>query len=121
MSQRLQYSAALAKGGLDTGPVDSLVRSIAQAPDESPLPALFEQLKTEAERLPWHWDEDYTARALQDEAVRVDPAGRRATLLRAALRYARWCASCATTGGEGLARSMHVREIETLLGTTAGR
>ena len=68
-----------------------------------------------AKRLPWYWDEDYTALALQAEASRGGSTERRGAMLGAALRHARWCASCATAGGEGLARSVHVRELQALL------
>ena len=115
MNRRFQYSEALAKGGHHTGPVDGLARSVALEPDESQLPALFARLETEAKQLPWYWDEDYTAVALQDEASRVDSTARRGAMLAAALRYARWCASCATAGGEGVARSVPVRALRALL------
>ncbi len=36
-------------------------------------------------------------------------------MLQFALGRAEWCASCATAGGEGIARSRHVQELEALI------
>jgi hypothetical protein len=36
-------------------------------------------------------------------------------MLSIAMSRATWCASCATSGSEGICRSTHVRELEALL------
>jgi hypothetical protein len=76
--------------------------------------SLLAQLEPEADKLDWWCDRDYSALALQKNAAAALPEVRR-EMLKFALGRAEWCASCATSGGEGLARFEHVRELRSLL------
>jgi hypothetical protein len=76
--------------------------------------SLLAQLEPEANKLDWRCDRDFTALALQNAAAEVLPEVRR-EMLKFALGRAEWCPSCATSGGEGLARHEHVSELAGLL------
>ena len=102
-----------ATGG-STDTADALVQAIAHSQDAALLSPLFAQLKAESDQLGWFHDCDYAAVALQAAYVQVAVPELRKAMLGFALERARWCASCATAGGEGLARSLHVRELEAL-------
>ncbi len=103
-----------AMGG-STAASDALVQAIAHSQDSALLPPLFAQLAAESDQLGWFRDCDYAAVALQAAYVHVASLQLRSAMLGFALERARWCASCATAGGEGLARSLHVRELEALI------
>jgi len=108
------YRQALHDRGLDPSPVDRRVAAVASA-DAGARAAQLAQLAHEADLLPYILDRDYGAIALQHAARSLADADLRRHLLSAALARATRCASGATSGGEGLARSSHVRELEALL------
>ena len=104
------YRDKLRQIGHDPSMVDGLVEAILASPAE--FDTLAPQVRNAANALDWYYDRDYAAVALQAAALRThDPALRR-KLLSLALDRAIWCASCSTSGGEGTARSLHVRELE---------
>jgi len=106
-------NALLAQGD-DPLPVEQLVALIQAAPDEVTLKGLLAELEVEANKLGWPRDKDYAALLLQHAVLQVENRPARAAMLDFALAQATWCASCATAGGEGLARSAHVRELESM-------
>ncbi|KQV51705.1 hypothetical protein ASC95_29660 [Pelomonas sp. Root1217] len=110
------YRAEVQSRGASTAAADTLVQAIASSPDAADLRTLFAQLATESDQLGWFRDCDYAAVALQVAQAHVASPRLKEAMLRFALERARWCASCATAGGEGLARSLHVRELEALAG-----
>jgi hypothetical protein len=104
------YRDKLLQVGADPAPVDALVEEILASPEE--FARLAPQVREAGNALPWYYDQDYAAVALQAAAGRSpDPALRR-KLLTLAHDRAIWCASCSTSGGEGTARSRHVQELE---------
>lgn len=112
---KLQHTGeALRKQGCSTEEVDRLVTRITVAPSAQVAQSLLAQLEPEANKLGWPYDRDYSALALQKAAPEALPEVRR-KMLQFALGRAEWCASCATSGGEGLARYEHVRELAALL------
>jgi len=98
----------------DPSIVDALVEAMLAAPEE--FARLSPQLREAANALPWYYDQDYAAVALQAAAGRTQDEELRRRLLTLAHDRASWCASCSTSGGEGTARSRHVRELEAALG-----
>lgn len=110
--ERARYRRALQDRAISTRAVDALVDAIASAAEGPALAALFACLSAEADRVPWHWDCDYAALALKEQARQAVSAERRRAMLDFALGRAGWCAGCATSGSEGLARSRHVRELK---------
>ncbi len=124
MNERAKYRQVLQDRGIDTVGVDRVVDAIVSAEATSTLPELFARLKSEADHVPWHWDYDYAACSLQEQAPQAASSERQTAMLTWALERASRCASCATSGGEGLARSQHVHELTGLLkqaGVDAGR
>ncbi|MEO8387129.1 hypothetical protein [Polaromonas sp.] len=119
MSELELYRRDITKAGGNTNEVDSLVEDILKVSTPPELQALLQQLDTQASRLDCFRDCDYAAVAVQFAAERALNAATRRRLLEFALARARWFASCATAGGEGLARSVHVRELVELLGNAA--
>lgn len=114
--EELQYHReALNKDGSNTEAVDRLVFQIASSEIEE-AKKLLATLESEANKLGWPRDRDYAAVALQ-------AASSKATklvfieMIEFAINRAKFCASCATAGGEGIARSMHIHELENLLKT----
>jgi hypothetical protein len=119
MDDVLAYRAEVLRSGASTAAADALIEAIAVAPDAVDLTTLFAQLATESDQLGWFHDCDYAAVALQAAQAHVRSPHLKEAMLRFALERARWCASCATAGGEGLARSLHVRKLEALVGPDA--
>ena len=80
-------------------------KTIAQAEE------CYSAFTTEAEKLPWPWDHDFGALVLQKQAVGASNEVAK-FMLSQAIKRAQWCATCATSGGEGLARASHMKELE---------
>jgi hypothetical protein len=114
MDELHAYRNEVQAAGGSTADADALVQAIAHAQDLALLPQLFARLGAESDRLGWSRDSDYAALALQAAYVQTASAQLRSAMLGFALERARWCASCATAGGEGLARSRHIRALEAL-------
>jgi hypothetical protein len=107
------YRDKLRQVGADPSVVDGLVEAMLAAPED--FETLAPQVRSAANALDWYYDQDYAAVALQAAAARVEDPGLRRKILALAVDRASWCASCATSGGEGTARSTHVRELEAAL------
>lgn len=114
MDELLDYRKAVQAAGGSTAVADALVQGIAHSEDLALLPPLLARLADESDRIGWFLDCDYAAVALQAAHSRTASPQLKLAMLKFALERARWCASCATAGGEGLARSLHVHELEAL-------
>jgi hypothetical protein len=108
------YRDALRADGLDTALVDRLVSAIAISNPPGRL-ELFAKLEEQADLLSWPQDRDYAAIALHLAALSVSDPFLRHDMLSVATSRAARCASCATSGGEGISRSSHVHELEMLM------
>jgi hypothetical protein len=115
MNELHAYRKEVQATGGSTTAADALVEEIAHSQDSALLPPLFARLATESDRLGWFRDCDYAAVALQAAYLQVASPQLKEAMLGFALERAQWCASCATAGGEGLARRLHVRELEALV------
>jgi hypothetical protein len=71
----------------------------------------YSAFEAEAEKLPWLWDHDFGALVLQRQASEASDEIAK-FMLSQAIKRAHWCATCATSGGEGLARASHMKELE---------
>ena len=107
------YRDKLLQVGADPSVVDGLVEEMLAAPEE--FERLAPQVRNAANALDWYYDQDYAAVALQAAATRTPDVALRRKMLLLAVDRASWCASCSTSGGEGTARSAHVRELEAAL------
>ena len=116
MDELLAYREEIQAIGGSTSVADALVQEIFCSQDPALLPSQFARLATESDRFGWFRDCDYAAVALLAAYVQVASPQLRGSMLRFALERAQWCAGCATAGGEGLARSVHVYELEVLVG-----
>lgn len=90
--------------------LESLALSICHSKN---LNAVHTDLKTfveQAHQLPWPQDHDFGALVLQKFASEATD-NIALLMLNTALELAQYCASCATSGGEGLARAQHVKEL----------
>jgi hypothetical protein len=115
MDELIEFRKSVEAIGGRTTEADALVHQIANAQDVSLLQPLFSRLEVESNRLGWARDCDYAAVALQAASSSATSSGIRKAMLDFALARAEWCASCATAGGEGIARSVHVQELKGLL------
>lgn len=109
---------ALIRDGASTDAVDQIVSAIASSPSLEHVEILWGQLECEANRLGWPFDRDYAALALQYSSLNASPSVGK-EMLKFAPGRAEWCATAATSGGEGLARSRHVNELHSLLRSRA--
>ena len=114
MDDLIAFRNEVSRRGGSTSEADRLVERIAVAENEALLPPLFARLDSVSDQLGWPRDRDYAAVALQASLARASSPDIHNAMLGFALERARWCASCATAGGEGLARSVHVQELEAL-------
>lgn len=115
MNKLLAFRTLLEQYGGSTAEADRLVEQIVRTNDLRLLPPLFARLDVVSDLLGWVCDYDYAAIALQAALDLASVPKIREAMLSFALERARWCASCATAGGEGLARSLHVHELEALI------
>lgn len=114
MDELLEYRKAVQAAEGSTAVADALVQDIVHLDDLALLPPLLARLADESDRIGWFRDCDYAAVALQAAYSQAASPQLRKAMLEFALGRAQWCASCATAGGEGLARSLHVHELEAL-------
>ncbi|QIO89505.1 hypothetical protein G9274_003190 [Stenotrophomonas rhizophila] len=115
----LQHTAeALRRRGSRTDAIDAHVADLCGVASVAEAQRLLAVLETDADALDWPRDRDYAALALQTAAPTAVPEVAR-LMLRSALARAQWCAACATSGAEGLARSQHVLELQAALDAQA--
>lgn len=103
--------SALAACGVSAAAVDTLIGELLRS-SVPPSAALTKRLHQEADRVGGIADRDYAARALQIASRNAASEPIRRHLLDLAMTRAQGFASAATAGGEGMARMLHVREIE---------
>jgi hypothetical protein len=103
--------AQLLEEGHDLSALDACVAALRQA-DSGAVAKLLENFHLLANPLPFLWDIDYGALVLEFLAEESPDAARAKLMIEHALRRAQWCASCATSGGEGTARMRDVHRLE---------
>jgi hypothetical protein len=106
--------SGIIEAGFNPEIIEGLGREIAEAKDLTEAEAAYSSFEEEAEKLPWPWDHDFGALVLQREASKASKNIAK-FMLSKAINRAQWCASCATSGGEGLARASHMKELESEL------
>ena len=114
MDDLAYHRTALRNEGCDTTQIESLVAKTVEAKTVEDLRSQLALLEPEANKLGWPCDADFTALLLQHMLPHFDSNELRCVAVEFALDRARWCASAATAGGEGLARSRHIHELEAL-------
>ena len=105
------YQAALRKMGADPAPLALQAEALAALPDAD-LDAAFRAFHAAADRQTYVWDSDYGALLLEALGDRSSDPRRKARFYEQAGQRAAIFASYATSGGEGLARSIDVQRIE---------
>lgn len=105
---------AIIKAGFDPKIIESIAQELSQIKDIERVKNRFHQFSVEADKLPWPQDHDFGALVLQFFSANTVSDVKK-FMLSKALDRARWCACCATAGGEGLARMQHVTELQQLL------
>ncbi|MDN3640870.1 hypothetical protein QWY82_18870 [Simiduia curdlanivorans] len=93
-------------------PVETLAISLASAKNLTEASEIYVMFETEAEKLPWPQDNDFGALVLQSACLKAPNIEVKKFMLSKALSRAQWCATCSTSGGEGLARMQHVNELK---------
>ena len=112
MSTYLITKNEIIKRGCDVEPLEALASALMNLENIDHALALIAQLDVLAEALPWLQDRDFGALALQKFAnMAVNKHIARLMIIKA-IERARWCATCCTSGGEGLARAVHLHELE---------
>jgi len=101
--------------GASTLTVDNLVLAISNANDTESVEGLFDEFEKVADELPWAFDRDYAAVALQAAIPAVTVKVVQRQMLLVALYRAERCAGCATSGAEGSGRMAHVNELRSWL------
>ncbi len=100
------------KAGFDPTVIEAIGQVMASTPTSKDADAHYHSFELEADKLPWPQDHDFGALVLQAASGKVSDTGVREFLLAKALERAQWCATCATSGGEGLARMQHVQALK---------
>jgi hypothetical protein len=103
------------KAGFNPEIVETIGNSLASAKNIQEAEKFFISFELEAEKLPWPQDHDFGALVLQSESSHAPNKEIQRFLLIQAISRAQWCATCSTSGGEGLARSQHVNELKAQL------
>ncbi|WP_217875212.1 hypothetical protein [Pseudoalteromonas shioyasakiensis] len=103
------------EAGFNTENIKDLVHLITQCTDISEAKKLLTEFEVLANKLPWPQDHDFGALLIQKEYKSAISKSIEKLMISTAHERAHWCASCSTSGGEGLARSVHVKELSILL------
>lgn len=115
MSSTYSYTReGIIKSGFNPEIVESIAKELSLLKNLDCASDIIHQFSLEADKLPWPQDHDFGALVLQFFSTNTVRDVEK-FMLSKALDRARWCACCATAGGEGLARMQHVRELEQLL------
>ena len=99
------------KSGFVPEVIEDLASQLSKLKDIKQAESTYIKFESEAEKLPWPRDHDFGALALQKFSSNASFEISKFMLAKA-IERAKWCASCATSGGEGLARSRHVKELQ---------
>lgn len=103
------------KAGFNPEIIETIGNSLASAKNIQEAEEIFISFELEAEKLPWPQDHDFGALILESESNKSTVPDIKRFLLTKAISRAQWCATCSTSGGEGLARSQHVNELKAQL------
>jgi hypothetical protein len=105
------------KASAEFGPlgydVNHLMKFASMIPrlQNSQLDEVIAEFHNMAGRFPYWQDSDIGSLILESLADEIAPAPLSERLYREAMYRAKWCATAATSGGEGLARSIDVRRL----------
>jgi hypothetical protein len=91
--------------------IENLCADISTAKTLEIAMGLYGQFEDEANKLPWPQDSDFGALVLQAEHANANREIGMFMLYKA-IERAVWCATCATSGGEGLARAKDIKELK---------
>jgi len=102
--------AELAPQGYDVNHLEKFASMIPRLED-SQLDETLAEFHNIAGRFPYWQDSDIGALILESLADEIAPAPLSNRLYKEAMYRARWCTAAATSGGEGLARSIDVKRL----------
>lgn len=102
------------EAGQNPEAIESIAKKLLLTKDLEVANDIYQEFELEANKLIWPQDHDFGALVLQTFSHDAVEQIEKFMLLKA-IERARWCATCSTSGGEGLARTQHVRELEQLL------
>lgn len=108
----LHTRKGIIKAGFDPEVVEAIAASISSSESLSSAKEIFREFIVEAEKLPWPQDSDFGALVLQSKSAQASNLEVKRFMLNEAISRAQWCATCATSGGEGHARMVHVNELK---------
>lgn len=103
------------EAGFNTEHTKEIVHLITQCNNVSEAKRLLTEFEMSANKLPWPQDHDFGALLIQQTYKSAINKNIEKLMINAAYERAHWCASCSTSGGEGLARAVHVNELSILL------
>jgi hypothetical protein len=115
-----RHRRALQAEGQDPTAVERLAGELSAVRNLPELKSVLAKIDAEGKNLGWPRDCDYPALLVESVALTMANLEFKRTCLAFSLHRAQWCATCATSGGEGLARSRHIRELEAELNELAG-
>ncbi|UTA47145.1 hypothetical protein L1F30_13360 [Simiduia sp. 21SJ11W-1] len=104
----LHTRKAIIQAGFDPEVVEVIAASISASESLSCAKEIFRIFIVEAEKLPWPQDTDFGSLVLQSKSAQASNLEVKRFMLEEAILRAQWCATCATSVGEGLARMVHV-------------
>lgn len=107
-----QTRLRIIEAGFDPSITESIARKISNSTEHPLFTRLISEFEKEAGKLPWPQDCDFGALVLQYESRKSKNCMITQLMLSSAIERARWCATCATSGGEGLARAQHIQELK---------
>lgn len=114
MSTYEHTRSGIEKAGFNPEIIERLAVDIVASETIAQAEKCYSAFEVEAEKLPWPRDHDFGALVLQKQSVGAfDEIAK--YMLSQAIKRAQWCATCATSGGEGLARASHLKELEVKL------
>jgi hypothetical protein len=119
-SELHQAEGDLKREGRDVSMLRRLGGAMPRVSGES-LESAIAEFHNFAGQFPYWADCDVGALVLEDVADGMPPGPRRALLYRHAMYRAQWCASAATAGSEGIARSRHLERARAKLGAEPAR
>ena len=103
--------SGLVKAGFNPEVIEQLADDVVGSKTVAQAERTYTAFEAEAEKLPWLLDHDFGALVLQKQAGFASNEVGKYMLSQAIVR-ASWCAHGASAGGEGLARALHMKELE---------
>ena len=113
MSLNKHYEAvrkAVLNDGFNVSYLENMASTLTRISKEDRA-ALFAEFHNHAGKFPYKIDSDIGALILEREADLNAHGELKNRLYREASWRARWCAACATAGGEGLSRAVDMKRI----------